>query len=320
MARVAHTHNDSPTTNLSSSHRLVLAFGITLAFMLGEALAGWYANSLALLTDAAHNFTDLVALGLSWYALRLTTRPAHSRRTFGYHRAGILAALVNAGLLALIALVIFYESYRRLVSPPDVKEGILILGAAVAFLVNLGTAFIIRRGSESDLNIRSAFIHLAGDAASTLGAFFAGVAIALTGSTIFDPLASILIALLILISGWGIAREALDILLEATPHDVDISAMVRDMMQVRGVRGVHDLHVWSLSKTMRAFSAHVLTEDIQISIGAEIQRDINELLLNKYGIGHAALQLECAGCEPDLLYCDLGVVSGNWQPGEPSRR
>jgi cobalt-zinc-cadmium efflux system protein len=291
----------------SATRRFLSALVITLIFTGAEAFAGWYANSLALLTDAAHNFTDIVALGLSWYALRLTTRQANSRKTFGYHRAGILVALINAGLLAVIAVVIFYEAYDRIVNPHRVQEDVMIGMALVAFVVNAGTAWMIRRGSESDLNIQSAFVHLAGDALSTLGAFFAGIAIAITGMSIFDPMASLLIGALILWSGWRVAHEALDILLEASPRDVDMNAMVHDILRIQGVLGVHDLHVWSLSKNMRALSAHVLTEDVSISAGSIVQREINDLLATKYGIGHAALQLECAGCEPEMLYCELGA-------------
>lgn len=289
----------------SSSRRLAISFALTLAFMLVEAVAGYFANSLALLTDAAHNFTDVVALALSWYALRLTTRPATFNRTFGYHRAGILAALVNSTTLAVIALGIFYEAYQRLLEPPRVETNILIGVAALGFVVNAGTAWIVKRGSRNDLNIRSAFIHLAGDAVSTLGAFGAGIGMALTGWQVLDPLVSILIGALILWNAWKIVRETVDILLEGTPHDVDMSAMVRDLLRVEGVRNIHDLHVWSISANLRALSAHVLTDDLSISEGAHVQRAINAVLMTTYGIGHATLQLECAGCEPDLLYCEM---------------
>ncbi len=288
-----------------SSKRLAVSFALTLGFMLFEALAGYFANSLALLTDAAHNFTDVVALALSWYALRLTTRPANSDRTFGYHRAGILVALVNSTTLAMIALGIFYEAYQRLLSPPRVETGILIGVAALAFIVNTGTAWIIKRGSENDLNVRSAFIHLAGDAVSTLGAFGAGIGMALTGWQVLDPLVSIIIGVLILWNAWKIVRETVGILLESTPRDVDMNAMVRDLLRVDGVRSIHDLHVWSISANLRALSAHVLTDNVSISEGARVQRDINAVLMATYGIGHATLQLECAGCEPDLLYCEM---------------
>lgn len=306
----AHTHSHFRQSAKVTTRRLAIALAITLTFVIGEALAGLLANSLALLTDAAHNLTDVIALALSWYAVRLTAQPAHAGKTFGYHRAGILVALVNSTTLVLIALWIFYEAYRRLLSPPQVEESILIGVAAIAFIINAGTAWLVKRGSEDDLNLRSTFLHLAGDAISTLGAVMAGIGIALTSMEFLDPLVSIFIGALILWNAWKIIRETVGILLESTPRDIDMSAMVRDLLRIEGVRGVHDLHVWSITQNMRALSAHVLADDAPISSGAAIQRKINEMLVQQYGVAHATLQLECAGCEPDLLYCDL-TPAGN---------
>ncbi len=193
--------------------------------------------------------------------------------------------------------------------PPRVDANILMIVAALAFVVNAGTAWMVQRGSENDLNLRSAFIHLAGDALSTLGALIAGIGIALTGIQVLDPLASVLIGALILWNGWGIVRETVSILLESTPRDIDMSAMVRDLLRVESVRSVHDLHVWSISSNLRALSAHVLTDDMPISAGARVQREINEILSKQYSVAHATLQLECAGCEPDLLYCELPAAA-----------
>jgi cobalt-zinc-cadmium efflux system protein len=284
---------------------MLIALVITLAFVGFEIVAGIYANSLALLTDAAHNVTDVIALGLSWYALRVAARPANANKTFGYHRVGIVVALVNGLSLVLIALYIFYEAVQRLMNPLVVEDSILIGVSLIAFFVNAGTALLVMRGSERDLNQRSAFLHLAGDALATLGAFAAGIGIALTNWNWLDPLASILIAALILWNVGGIVREALDILLEGTPRDVDVNALVGAMQSVRGVRGVHDLHVWSLAQNLRALSAHILTDDVTIREGAQVQREVNALLHEKYGIAHATLQLECVDCEPDALYCEL---------------
>lgn len=299
-----HTHLKNNSTN--SSRRLVFALVITASFVVIEAGAGFFANSLALLTDAAHNFIDVVALAISWYALRLTARPAYARRTYGYHRAGILAALVNSTTLVLISLAIFYEAFQRLLAPPPVQADILIAVSALAFVVNASTAWMVRRGAARDLNLRSAFVHLAGDALATLGALIAGIGIALTGLNILDALASALIAVLILWNGWTIVRASLSILLESTPHDIDISAMVSDLMHVNGVQSVHDLHVWSISSELRAMSAHVLTEEISMHHGVQIQREINALLSSKYRIAHSTLQLECEGCEPEVLFCEMG--------------
>jgi cobalt-zinc-cadmium efflux system protein len=285
--------------------RMLLALGITLAFVGFEVIAGFFANSLALLTDAAHNVTDVIALALSWYALRLAARPANSAKTFGYHRVGIVVALVNGLTLVAVSIYIVYEAIERLLNPLPVQDTVLIVVALLAFFVNTGTALLVRRGSEHDLNQRSAYLHLVGDALATLGAFAAGIGIALTGYMWLDPLASILIAGLILWNVVGIVRESLDILLEGAPRDLDMDGMVSAINGVRGVRGVHDLHVWSIAQNLRALSAHILTDDISIRDGTRVQRDINTLLHEHYGIAHATLQLECVGCEPDALYCEL---------------
>jgi cobalt-zinc-cadmium efflux system protein len=284
---------------------MALALGLTVAFVIVEAAAGFFANSLALLTDAAHNLTDVIALGLSWFAIRLTAQPANAQKTYGYHRAGILVALANSTTLALISFGIFYEAYRRFMSPPEVKSGVLIGVGLIAVIINLVTALLVRQGSESDLNLRSAFVHLMGDVLSTVGAVIAGVLIYFTSANWLDPLVSVLIGFLILYNAFGILRETVDILLESTPRDVDMQSMVDDILQVNGVLGVHDLHVWSLTRSLRTMSAHILTNDLPISLGAEIQRQVNEILYRRYNVAHATLQLECVGCDPDSLYCDM---------------
>ncbi len=285
--------------------RLLVALALTLGFVIIEAAAGLFANSLALLTDAAHNITDVIALGLTWYAVRLTIQPSNSKKTYGYHRAGILVALLNSTTLVLIALGIFYEAYRRVLEPPEVKSQVIIIVGTIAVVVNLVTALLVRQGSRADLNLRAAFLHLVADVASTLGAVAAGIIIFFTGANWIDPVASVLIGLGIVVSAWGILEETIEILLESTPRDIDMRAMVDELMQVPGVLGVHDLHVWSLTRSLRTMSAHLLTNDISISQGADIQRRVNEVVAQHYNIAHATLQLECVGCEPDALYCDL---------------
>jgi len=299
----AHTH----ITDLSRStiRRLALSIVLTAAFVLVEVVAGLFANSLALLTDAVHNVTDVLALALTWWALRAATKPAYSGKTYGYHRAGILVALVNATILALISLAVFYDAYRRLLAPPEVKANVLIGVGMVAVVVNLVTALLVRRGSEHDLNLRSAFVHLMGDVLSTMGAVAAGIVIHFTGLNWLDPLVSILIGLLILWNAWGILHESVTILMEATPSDVDVDAMLNDILHVQGVRGVHDLHIWSITRGLRSLSAHILTDDIPLSEGTKIQAAVSETLYHNYGIAHATLQLECEGCIPANLYCDI---------------
>ena len=300
-----HTHSHLGSVAEQTIARLALSLGITALFVVVEAGAGLFANSLALLTDAAHNLTDVIALGLSWYAVRLTTRPSNSQKTYGYHRAGILAALANSTTLVLISLGVFYEAYQRFKSPPEIKSGVLIVVGLIAVFVNLGTALLVRRGSEHDLNLRSVFLHRMGDVASTIGAVMAGIIIYFTHAEWLDPFVSVLIGFLILYNAWGILHETVGILLEASPRDVDMQAMVADIKKVKGVLGVHDLHVWSLAQSLRTMSAHILTDDLPISEGADIQRQINEVVYHRYNIAHATLQLECVDCEPVSLYCEI---------------
>jgi cobalt-zinc-cadmium efflux system protein len=302
-----HAHSHSHLGDLASktTRRIALSLCLTVLFVFVEIIAGLWGNSLALLTDAAHNFTDVIALGLSWYALWLAARPAHEGKTYGYHRAGILVALVNSTTLVLISLGIFYEAYQRFITPPEVNAPVLIIVGLIAFVINLGTALLVKQGSEHDLNLRSAFLHLMGDVLSTLGAFAAGVVIYFTNWNWLDPLVSLLIGVLILWNAWGILRQTIHILLESTPENIDMKTMVADLLQVNGVLGVHDLHVWSISENLRMLSAHIVTDDISISAGLPIQQDINEVLAHKYNIQHATLQLECQGHHSDILYCNI---------------
>lgn len=304
-SKTPHTHSHLREVSRQTTQRLSLSLFLTLAFVVIEAVAGLFANSLALLTDAAHNLTDVIALGLTWFAVRVTAQPANARKTYGYHRAGILVALLNSTTLVIISLGIFYEAYRRFLSPPEVESGILIGVGLIAVIINLVTALLVHRGSEHDLNLRSAFVHLMGDVLSTVGAVLAGVVIYFTDANWLDPLVSVLIAFLILYNAWGILRDAVDILLESTPRDVNIPSMVKEIAQVDGVLGVHDIHVWSLTQSLRTMSAHILTDDLHISAGTVIQRQISEILQHRYNIVHATLQLECVDCFPDSLYCDL---------------
>src|SRR5919106_688986 len=304
-----HTHSHTHFGDIAkqTTSRLALSLALTLIFVLIEAVAGIIGNSLALLTDAAHNFTDAIALGLSWYASRLTTQPSNAQKTYGYHRAGILVALVNSTTLVVISIGIFYEAWRRFLNPPEVQSGILITVGLIAVVINLVTALLVRKGSEHDLNLRSAFLHLMGDVLSTVGAVIAGVIIYFTNANWLDPLVSVLIGFLILYNACGILKDAIDILLEATPRDVNIKSMVKDIVQVDGVLGIHDIHVWSLTQSLRTMSAHILTDDVHISAAADIQRQISEILRRRYNIAHSTLQLECVDCFPDSLYCDLNV-------------
>ncbi len=199
----------------------------------------------------------------------------------------------------------FTKPSDRFITPPEVDSTILIGVGTLAFLVNAVTAWMVRDGSEHDLNLRSAFLHLMGDVMSTLGAVAAGIVIAFTDWNWLDPLVSVLIGIFILWNAWGILRQSIHILLESTPESVDLNSMVGSLLDVDGVRGVHDLHVWSINESLRALSAHIVTDDISVSECARIQQNLNEILSHQYNIQHTTLQLECAGCQHNLLFCDI---------------
>src|SRR5712691_11206155 len=215
-----HDHGTSLT-----GRRLLFSVIVTVAFVIGEAVAGYFSNSLALLSDAGHNFADALALILSWYGLWIARRPSSAKRTFGYHRVGILVALVNAVSLVVIALLIFWEAASRLGHPEPVRSTPMIVVAAIAILLNTVISLWLRRAAKADLNVRSAYTHMLGDAISAAGVLVAGVVVAFTGASIADPIVSILIGLLILWSSWGILRESVNVLLEAIPSGMDMDSV-----------------------------------------------------------------------------------------------
>lgn len=298
-------HRHIQEIHAQRSSRLFLSLAITLGFVFFEAVSGIYANSLALLTDAAHNLTDVIALALSWHAIRLALRPANAQRTFGYHRAGILIAFVNAASLGGVAILVGIEAFHRFQQPLMVKSELMTITSGLAFVINLVTAWIIKKDSHADLNLRSAYIHLMGDVLSTLGAFAAGIAIIFTGLNWLDPLTSLLIVLIILWNAWKILKESSVILLEGTPSDIELSSLVQSIKDIPGVLDVHDLHVWSITNEMRSLSVHIVTEDMPLSHAAVLQNQIQGILEEQFQIYHATIQLECQSCDPAYLYCNL---------------
>lgn len=281
------------------------SIALTVAFVAGEALAGILTGSLALLSDAGHNLADALALGFSWYAMWIANKPSDCRRTFGYHRVAILAALANAVSLVVIALIIFWQAWDRLIHPRLVESTGMIWVASVAIGLNLIIAFWLHRGAEHDVNVRSAYLHMLGDAASALGVVAAGVIIALTGSRFADPVASFLIGALILWSSWGILRETLNALLEGTPEGLDMSALEKRISAVKGVLNVHDLHVWTVGPGVIACSCHVVVAEQGIRDGQSIMRDMSEELEHHYGINHTTIQIEVECCEPGEVFCHV---------------
>lgn len=292
---------------------------LTSGFVVFEVIAGLRSQSLALLSDALHNLTDAIALGISWFALRVAFRESHAGKTFGYHRAGILAALFNASTLIGIAGVVGYEAVGRMTSPVAVDWETLMGVGALALVVNGVTAWLVGHGAEDDLNLRSAFLHLVGDVLSNLGAMAAGLGIYLTGLFWLDPLASLLIAFLILWNAWLIIRETLDILMESAPRDLPMGEVIERLLDHESVRGVHDLHVWSLSRSLRVLSAHLEIMDMPVSQTEGLRSFLAERLEVEFRISHATFQFESISTCSPLLYCDLGQArNGNKRRGEAS--
>ena len=263
---------------LMSQNRLLLAIVLTGAILVGELVGGLISNSLALLSDAGHIFTDIVALSLSWFGVRQATRPATSKMTFGYHRIGILIALFNAALIVLIAIVILYESYQRLRNPQEVHSLIMFGVAAVGLAVNLVVVFWLRGWARHSLNIRSAFLHSAGDALASVGVITGGLIIYFTNWFWLDPMISVIIALIIVAGAWRIAREAVDIVVEASPRHLDMDELVQTISNLPGVYNVHDLHVWSLTPQLHSLSCHVQVDDSLLSQQGTLLNKLQDLL------------------------------------------
>jgi cobalt-zinc-cadmium efflux system protein len=301
-----HDHSHGHAHGPVSDRKMAVAVLLTAAFVAGEAVAGWLGHSVALFSDAGHNFADALALGFSWYALRIAGRPSSARRTFGYHRVGILAALINAVSLVSIAFLIAYEAVTRLLHPQPVQGGVMIGVAAVAVVINVFIAMWLHHGAANDLNVRSAYLHMIGDAASACAVIVAGVIVAVSHNPLADPVVSLVIAALILWSSWGILKESVNVLLEASPAGMDMAAVQRAIENVSGVLDVHDLHVWTVGPGVVACSCHILVAEQAVSSGQQVLRAVVAQLDRQFHINHMTVQVEVEGCEANDMYCKIG--------------
>lgn len=290
-SHAGHAHAHAPGSG--SLRSLLIALALNAGFTTVEAVVGFATGSLALLGDAGHNLSDVLALGIAAGAVILARSPATLSRSFGLKRAEILAALLNAVTLIVIAVLIFAEAAHRLANPVTVSGGWVVGVAAVGLLINaLGAAAVFRR-DRSDLNLRASFIHLAGDALGSLGVIVAGVVIVTTGWRYADPLFSVLLGVLILASSWSVLRDALLVLLEAAPRGMDVGEIGRRIASYPGVVEAHDLHVWTISSDFPALSVHVLVRP-----GADchgIRRELEQRLRSEFAIGHTTIQVDHAG-------------------------
>jgi cobalt-zinc-cadmium efflux system protein len=283
---------------------LRLALVLTFVILLVEVAGGLLSHSLALLADAGHVLTDAGALAMALFAARQVHRPADQTRTYGYHRTGILVALLNAAMLIAITLFIVVEAYSRLAHPEKVQTAPMVVAAAIGLVVNLFTATRLH-GHGHDLNTRAAWLHVVNDAGASAGVIVAALLIAFTGQTALDPVLSVAIAALIAVGAWRLLNEALTVLMEAAPREINMPELVRQMLGVSGVRDVHDLHVWSIGSGLTALSCHVRIDDQPLCDGLSVVDRLNATLRDRFGIAHCTIQPETTGCAAPDLYCAL---------------
>ena len=270
--------------------RLIGVFGLTLAIFFIEVVGGLLSNSLALLADAGHVFTDVFAIGFALVAIWIAGRPATSERTFGYLRLEILAAVGNALLLFVVSAFILYEAWRRLFEPPEVTSGLMLAVAVLGLGANAVSLYALRNAQGQSLNMRGAYLEVMGDLAGSVAVIVAAIVIALTGWTAADALASAVIGLLILPRTWALLREALDVLLEATPKGVNLDVVREHILEAPGVSGVHDLHAWTITSGMNVVSAHVVVGDD--AKAGDILDHLGMCLSDDFDVKHSTFQLE----------------------------
>jgi cobalt-zinc-cadmium efflux system protein len=291
-----HTHPHDQHSSAGTARILRIALALTAVYIVVLVVEGVRAHSLALLSEAGHNISDFLALLLSWVAVYLEQRPPSATKTFGYRRAGVIAAFINASSLVVIAVLIFFEAIKRFYHPEPVHAGTMMWVAGAGVLLNGAIAALLLR-HHGDINLRSALIHEIGDTLSTAAVILGGWIIMLTGRTIIDPILSILIGGLVLWSSFGIIRESLNILLEGTPRGIQVEKIVEHLRSLRGVIDVHDLHVWSIGSDSHALSAHVKIEDIPPSESDTIMAAIRAALHDNFDIHHTTIQFESAICD-----------------------
>lgn len=287
-----HSHDHRKTGQKGLSLVLVL----TALMMLAEFAGGWLSGSLALISDAGHMLTDVLALTLSLLALRFAVQPANEKKTYGFYRLEILAALANGLTLILLSGYIFYEAYQRFLAPAEVKSGLMLAVAAIGLLVNLVGFYVLRPSSKHSHNVKGAWLHIVGDLLSSVAVVIGGLVMAITSWFIIDPFLGVLIGLVILKGAYDLIKESVDILLEATPVGIEGRQIEAALMEISGIKQVHHLHIWTISSGIHALSAHVLIDDQLTSQSDKLLARIQEVLEVRFAIHHVTIQFECQTC------------------------
>ncbi|NOZ05308.1 MAG: cation transporter [Chloroflexi bacterium] len=299
-----HGH-EQHSSRVPARRSLFIALVITLVYLVAEVIGGLWTHSLALLADAGHMLTDVASLSLALFAIWLATRPAPAEKTYGYYRTEILAALANGASLVVIAVIIFYEAFRRIGQPPEVNSLPMLLVATVGLGANLLSAYVLFRSRADSLNLRGAFLHVAADALGSVGAIIAGVIMLTTGWYLADPLVSIGIGLLILFSSWNLLRESVDVLMEAVPVSVDLAELTHAVEADPQVADLHDLHVWTVTSGFYALSAHVVVGEgcYDVTASQALLERLRTMLRERFDVEHSTLQLEWTDLED---WCETG--------------
>ena len=295
---MSHDH-----TNEIKENRFVLALALTGLIFLAEFIGGFWTHSLALLSNSAHVFMDAFALGLSYLAIRAAKLPADDNHTYGFHRMQVLAAFINGATLFLIAFEILREAWNRFQNPEAVSAGPMLVIAVIGLIVNLIVAFTLSKHDHDDLNTRSAFLHVLGDALASVGVIAVGVILLFVDWFWLDPLVSVMIGILILFSSGRVLKESIHILAEGMPEGMTATSIAESMRKVTGVSQVHDLHVWTVAPGYIALSAHVTIEDQALSQTAEMMTALKETLHEGYEIQHTTIQFECTNCGQGTVLC-----------------
>ena len=287
--------NTINTVSASGKHKksLLIVLCLSGSYMIAEVIGGFATKSLALLADAAHMMTDVVGLFLAYMAIKIGEKKANSKKTFGYYRTEILAAVINAVFLLGISVYVLFEAYQRFKNPPEVQSGAMMIVAGIGLVVNIVGIFIIRKGSDESLNMKGAYFEVLSDALTSVGVMIAGIIMLTTGWYYADPLISAAIGLLIFPRTWRLLKEAVNVLLEGTPKDVNIEELRKSLESVQGVKKLHDLHVWSLTSGLNAMSSHVIaehSEDLNVLL-----KTLSDKATTEFKISHTTFQIETEG-------------------------
>lgn len=291
---MGHDHHGHDHTHGANKKTLFISFLVITVFMIVEVVGGLLTNSLALLADAGHMLSDSISLCIALIAFKLGERAANYGKTYGYKRFEILAAVINGATLLVVSIYIFYEAYQRLFDPPEVASTGMLIIAAIGLLVNIIVAFIMLRGgdTENNLNMRAAFLHVLGDLLGSVGAIIAALLMIFFNWAWADTVASVLVAVLILVSGWRVTKASLHVLMEGTPANVNLDEVIKTMKSVEGVQNIHDLHVWSVTSGQNVLSCHIIVDgQMTIEESQQLLRTIEHDLEHK-NIGHVTIQVE----------------------------